>query len=69
MRLVKNWRGIVAKSHSMWAVYIGLLLLVAPEVLFYGFGAETNPIVIWFGAGGALVWGGIGRIKDQGLSE
>jgi len=30
--LVKHWKRIALKAHSMWAVYLGLATLIVPEI-------------------------------------
>lgn len=69
MKLVSNWREIATRSHSMWAVYLGILCLVIPEFVFWRWGVDTNPR-FWYGAAGALlIYGGIGRLWDQGIDR
>ena len=67
MRLVPNARNIALKAVSMWANYLGILVLIMPEILYVLFERDTNPR-IWFFAGlGLIVAGIIGRLVDQGL--
>ncbi len=69
MRLIKNWRSIAARSHSMWAIWLGIAVLVAPEVLFWAASIDTNPR-IWFWLGLALlIYGAVGRVLDQGIDH
>jgi len=28
MKLVKNWKAIAARSHSMWSIYLGIIVLL-----------------------------------------
>ena len=67
MKLVPNARNIALKAASMWANYLGILVLIMPEVLYALFERDTDPR-IWFFAGlGLIVAGIIGRLIDQGL--
>lgn len=69
MILIKNWRAIAMKSHSMWAFYLSLAFLVLPEVIYVLFERDTNPR-LWFWIGiGLLIYGILGRLKDQGISR
>lgn len=66
LRLVPGWRRVMRRSISMWAAYLSLAILVAPEIMFL-FGIETSPYVAWVLALVVVVGGNIvGRIIDQG---
>lgn len=68
--LVKNWKAIALKSHSMWAVYLGVAVLALPEVVFLVTGYDVvSPYLSGYGGLGLLVYGGLGRLWDQSLSE
>lgn len=70
MKLVKNWRAVALKSHSMWAQYLALVCLIGPEVAFAVLGYDVAAPRLWWGLAVALsVYGIIGRIKDQGLAR
>jgi hypothetical protein len=70
MKLVHNWRSIVARSHSMWAFYLSFVALVVPEILFLVLGYDIASPRFWWGVGVALLgYGIIGRIKDQGIGD
>lgn len=67
MKLVPNARRIALRSHSMWANYLGIACLIAPEVIFWLWARDTSPR-LWWGAGiGLIVYGIIGRMIDQGI--
>jgi len=69
MKLVDNWQAILLRSHSMWAVYLGIALLGVPEGLFWIFERQfMNPYVTGFGGLGLMIYGGLGRIVDQELA-
>lgn len=69
MKLVKNWKKIAAKSHSMWAFYLSVIFLIAPELIYLMFGRDTNPRVWWIIALACLIYGIFGRLKDQGIDR
>jgi len=70
MKLVKNWKQIALKSHSMWAVYFGILLFVGAELLYLILGYQViNPFLVGYGGIFLLIYGGLGRLWDQGLSR
>ena len=69
MKLVKNWKQIVLKSHSMWAFYLGWVFLWGADVIYLTTGVDTNPRV-WILISALLIgYGIIGRIKDQGIAD
>tara|TARA_R100001086_G_scaffold249570_1_gene189773 strand:- start:1218 stop:1433 length:216 start_codon:yes stop_codon:yes gene_type:complete len=70
MKLVKNWKSILLKAHSMWAVYLGIVVILAPELLFLTLGYDVvSPYTSWVVGFILLVYGGFGRIIDQGVSD
>lgn len=67
MKLVPNAKRIAMRAHSMWATYLGIICLLAPDVIYLMAERDTNPR-IWAIAGLLLlVYGALGRIKDQGI--
>ena len=69
MRLIPNAGAIARRAFSMWCNYLGILCLIAPELIYYFFEIDTNPR-IWFWSGLALIVAGIvGRIVDQGIDH
>lgn len=69
MKLIDNWKDIAARSHSMWAFYLSLVLLIIPEAVFLMLGRDTNPRVWWLLGVVALIYGIVGRLKDQGIDR
>ncbi len=70
MKLVKNWKDIALRAHSMWAFYLSLAAFVVPEVLFLVLGYDVAAPRFWFSVGVALqVYGIVGRPIDQGLDR
>lgn len=69
MTLIPNARRIAARAHSMWAFYLGLLLIWLPEIIYALTGADTSPR-LWFVAGtAAILYGILGRLLDQGIDR
>lgn len=70
MRLIPNWKNVALRSHSMWAVYLGIAALVAPEVALLFTGRETiNPYFTGYAGLALLIYGGLGRLWDQGIGD
>lgn len=65
MQLVQNWREIALKSYSMWAVYLGIVCLLMPELIFAFSGVDTDPRVWWIAGLALLIFGGVGRLFKQ----
>ncbi|QQA43966.1 lysozyme [Pelagovum pacificum] len=69
MRFVPNSRTIIARAHSMWAFYLGLLFIWLPEIIYLAAGIDTNPRV-WFILGTvAILYGIVGRLLDQSIDR
>ena len=67
MKTVPNAKNIALKSISMWANYLGIVCLLAPEIIYLVAERDTDPR-IWFWGGLALILVGIvGRLIDQNL--
>ena len=69
MKLVKNARHIALRAHSMWASYLGILCLLVPEAVYWLFERDTNPRLWWLLGIGLILYGTIGRLKDQGIDR
>lgn len=70
MQLVDNWQRIALRSHSMWAQYLALIVLLTPEALFLLLGYDVASPRLWWLAGVALsAYGVAGRLINQGLSR
>lgn len=67
MKLVENAGRIAMRSYSMWANYLGIACLLAPELIFYAIGVDTNPRLWWIGGMVLIIFGIIGRLKSQGI--
>jgi len=69
MKLIPNWKDVVLYSHSMWANYLGIGAILTPEMLYLMLQVDTDPR-IWFALGVMfLLYGLLGRIKDQGIGS
>jgi GH24 family phage-related lysozyme (muramidase) len=68
LKLIPNWKRVALRSHSMWAVYLGIAVLVLPEI-FYGVQGYdlVSPYLTGYLGVGLLIYGGLGRIIDQGI--
>lgn len=71
MKLVKNWKEIALKSHSMRAVYLGILTLALPEIWFEFAGYDlVSPYLTYYLGMAFLLYGGFGRlIKQENLPD
>ena len=69
MKLIPNWKRIAKRAHSMWALYLSLVALVLPELIFAIWTVDTNPRLWWFVGVALLVYGIWGRLKDQGIGD
>ena len=70
MKLIHNAKQVALRSHSMWAQYLALICLIAPEAAYIALGYDVASPRLWWGLGVALsIYGVVGRIKDQGLTK
>jgi GH24 family phage-related lysozyme (muramidase) len=69
MKLVKDAKRIAMRAHSMWANYLGILCLIAPELIYWLFERDTNPRLWWLAGIALIVYGIFGRLKDQGITR
>jgi GH24 family phage-related lysozyme (muramidase) len=53
----------------MWAIWLGIAVLVLPELIYSVAEIDTNPRVWWFIGLALLIFGGFGRLVDQGISR
>jgi GH24 family phage-related lysozyme (muramidase) len=63
--LIPDWKTIARRAHSMWAFYLSVLALVAPDVIYYAFERDTNPRMWWGIALALLIYGIVGRLLRQ----
>lgn len=69
MKLVPNAKKIALESYSMRAIYLGIVCLLAPEVIYVLLGYDTNPQFWWVLGLVLLIGGALGRIIDQGIDR
>lgn len=69
MKLIPNWKRIALRSHSMWAVYLGIAVLAIPEALYAFTGRDLSPYGVGYLGLALLVYGGFGRLWDQGIGD
>lgn len=69
MKLVDSAGRITARSYSMWANYLGIVCLIAPELIFWLTERDTNPRVWWTIAVLLILFGIFGRVIDQGIDR
>jgi len=67
MKLIPNAGRVALRAHSMWANYLGVLCLIIPELIYWLFERDTNPRTWWWLGIALILYGVIGRIKDQGI--
>lgn len=69
MKLLENWTDIAKRSHSMWSMYLGILALWMPDLIYVFAGFDTSPRLWFVIANLFFAYGIIGRIKDQGMAR
>jgi lysozyme len=65
MKLIPHAKTVAWRSFSMWANYLGVLCLIAPELIFWLFERDTNPRIWWLSGLILIVLGMIGRMVNQ----
>lgn len=63
--LITDARKVALTSYSAWANYLGLIALIAPEVIYYFTGLDTNPRVWWSMGVFLILAGTVGRFISQ----
>lgn len=69
MKPTKDAKKIALKSYSMWANYLGIAALIAPELIYYFWYIDTNPKLWWVLGLGLILFGIVGRLIDQGITR
>ncbi|WP_136441066.1 lysozyme [Pacificoceanicola onchidii] len=69
MKLVPNARAIAARSHSMWAIYLGIVVLWLGDVIYWITGVDTNPRVWFWLSMACFAYGVFGRVLRQGIEH
>ena len=68
MKLVPDWRRVVAFGISFWCNIFGMLAMVLPEVRLWITGQDYDPVLAWSIGFGLLFAGTVGRLVRQGDS-
>jgi len=66
---VRDAKRIALKSYSMWANYLGIAALIAPEVIYYLWQIDTNPRFWWVLGLGLILFGIVGRLIHQNITN
>ena len=66
MKLVNNWKAIATRSHSMWSIYLGVIVLLVPDILYLLFRLDTSPR-LWFVLGLVLLIYGVVLCQKVGF--
>lgn len=69
MKMIGNARRVATRSHSMWANYLGILCLIAPEAIYWLTAHDTNPRIWWIAGIALIIYGIIGRLKAQDIDH
>jgi len=69
VKLVSGAGVIALRAYSMWANYLGIACLIAPELIYVIFDRDTNPRIWWILGIVLLVMGIIGRLVDQKIDR
>jgi len=69
MKTVKNAKRIAWRSYSMWANYLGIAALIAPDVIYLLAERDTNPRLWWITGLVLILCGIVGRLIDQGIAR
>ena len=68
MKLVPDWRRVLAFSLSFWMQVAGLAVLIVPEIRFITTGQDSDPFFLWWLGVLLLLAGVVGRVFQQGNS-
>lgn len=69
MKIIPNAGEIAWRAYSMWANYLGIACLIAPEVIYAVWEVDTNPRLWWFLGLGLILAGIVGRLIQQGVDD
>lgn len=65
MKMVSDWRRVVAVSWSFWAQALGLAAMIVPELIYIWAGIDLDPRTLWLVGVGLLLVGMAGRLIEQ----
>lgn len=67
MQIIHNARRVALRSYSMWANYLGIIAILAPDAIYLATERDTNPHM-WVLIGlGLIIAGIVGRLISQGI--
>lgn len=69
MRFIRNAGRVARAAHSMWAIYLGIVCLWAPDAIYWTLGIDTSPRLWFLIANALLVYGAVGRLLDQSIDR
>ena len=69
MHLVPNARAVAMRSYSMWANYLGIVAILAPDAIYLATERDTNPHMWLFIGLGLILAGIVGRMVSQGIAR
>ena len=67
--LIENAKQIALRSYSMWANYLGIVAILAPDAIYLATERDTNPHMWLFIGLGLIVAGIVGRVVSQGIAR
>lgn len=53
----------------MWANYLGIAVLVAPEIIYAMWEVDLDPRMTWLAGLGLILAGLVGRLVSQGIDD
>ena len=69
MKMIPDAKTVALKSYSMWANYLGISAIMAPDAIYLSTGRDTSPHM-WLAIGLGLIIAGIsGRLVSQGIAR
>ena len=69
MKMIPDAKTVALKSYSMWANYLGIAAIMAPDAIYRSTGRDTSPHM-WLAIGLGLIIAGIaGRLVSQGIAR
>lgn len=69
MRLIENWRHVMATSYSSWFGLLGIVAWLVPWISLHLAGTHLDPEAWYYTGGALLAIGWAGRFIDQGTSK
>ena len=67
-KIIPDAKFVALRSHSMWAIYLGILALWAPDLIYLFTSIDTNPHLWIIISQVLLIYGAFGRFLRQGYN-